>query len=308
MKSAGWFLRRMHGGVPRLSSRILGPLATDASPCFALAVDFVTQMRLAHTDLTVGRIGLGSSFGVGPDGLEIAYDHGINFYYWGSIRRPGFGRGIRQLARHGREKIVVALQTYARWPAALVRLSVERGLRRLGLDHADILVLGWHNHRPPRSILDAALELREEGRIRYLMMSGHQRTFFPEMAREDLFDLFMVRYNAAHRGAESEVFPALPLTGARPGICAYTATRWGNLLDPRKTPKGEPVPTAADCYRFCLTNRGVDMVLCGPANPDHVREACAALEKGPLSEDELTWMRRVGDHVYGRAPLRSLSD
>lgn len=269
---------------------------------------FDRRIRLPHTDLVVGRVGLGSSFGVGPDGLELAFDHGINYLYWGSIRRPGFARGIRRLARRHREKIVVAIQTYARWPAALARASVEIGLRRLGLDYADVLVLGWYNQRPPSGILDMALELREQGRVRALLMSGHRRAFFPEMAREDLFDLFMVRYNAAHRGAEAEVFPELPAGEQRPGIVAYTATRWGSLLDPRKLPPGEPTPQASHCYRFCLTHPGVDMVLCGPANDEHVREACTALEKGPLDDDELAWMRRVGDHVYGRSPVRRLAD
>jgi len=271
-------------------------------------VSFERQIRLPHTDLVAGRIGLGSSFGVEPDDLELAFDHGINYFYWGSIRRPGFGRGIARLARRSREKIVVALQSYARWPAALLRLNVESGLRRLGLDHADILVLGWHNWRPPRAIVDAALELRERGRVRHILMSGHRRSFFAEMAEEDLFDLFMVRYNAAHRGAEQDVFPQLAALPRRPAVCAYTATRWGSLLDPTKTPRDQPVPRAGHCYRFCLSHPHVDMVLSGPANREHVREACDALAKGPLDEDELAWMRRVGDHVYGRAPLRSVTD
>jgi hypothetical protein len=42
------------------------------------------------------------------------------------------------------------------------------------------------------------------------------------------------------------------------------------------------------------------MTLCGPATRDHVREACEALAKGPMDEGELAWMRRVGDHLYGR--------
>ena len=137
---------------------------------------FDRQKRLPHTDLVVGRIGLGSSFGIGPDDLELAFDHGINYFYWGSIRRPGFASGIRRLARRSREKIAVAIQSYARWPAALMRANVETGLWRLGLDHADVLILGWWNQRPPNWILDTAMELREKGRVRHLLMSGHRRS------------------------------------------------------------------------------------------------------------------------------------
>jgi aryl-alcohol dehydrogenase-like predicted oxidoreductase len=271
-------------------------------------VPFERQVRLPRTDIRVGRIGLGSSFGVPAEGLELAFDHGINWFYWGSIRRPGFGEGIRRLARRHRERMAVVLQSYARWPAALLRLNVERGLRALQLDHADVLLLGWYNQRPPGAILDAACELRERGRVRHLMLSGHRRPFFPEMAREGIFDAFMVRYNAAHRGAEAEVFPALPRGAARPGICAYTATRWGTLLDPKRMPRGERAPRASHCYRFCFTHSDVDLVLCGPADLEQVREACKALDEGPLSDEELAWLRRVGDHVYGRSPVRGLAD
>jgi aryl-alcohol dehydrogenase-like predicted oxidoreductase len=269
---------------------------------------FESRIRLPHTSLDVGRIGLGSSFGVDASDLEYAFDHGINYFYWGSIRRPGFGEGIRRLARRDRDGIAVALQSYARWPAALLRRAVDSGLRRLQLDYADVLLLGWFNQRPPQSILDTALELRERGRVRHLMMSGHQRSFFPEMAREGIFDLFMVRYNAAHRGAETDVFPLLPEGEARPAICAYTATRWGSLLDPKKAPRGENVPGAGDCYRFVLSQPGVDMTLCGPANREHVRAACEALAKGPMDEGEQAWMRRVGDHLYGRSPVSAMAD
>ena len=274
----------------------------------AALAPFERRIVLRHTDLEVGRVGLGSSFGLGPDDLERAFDRGINFLYWGSLRRPGFAEGIRRLARHKRERIAVAVQSYARWPAAAMRASVELALRRLRLDYADVLVLGWWNQRPPQRLLDGALALREQGRVRHLLLSGHDRRFFPVMAREDLFDLFMVRYNAAHRGAEREVFPALPRDGARPGICAYTATRWGTLLDPTRMPKGERAPSASHCYRFCLTHPDVDLALCGPADLEQVREACKALEEGPLSDEELAWMRRVGDHVYGRSPVRALAD
>jgi hypothetical protein len=52
----------------------------------------------------------------------------------------------------------------------------------------------------------------------------------------------------------------------------------------------------------------VGKVLCGPANNEQVREACTALEQGALDADALAWMRRVGDPVYGRSPVRAIAD
>ncbi|MDH3687836.1 MAG: aldo/keto reductase [Myxococcales bacterium] len=267
-----------------------------------LTMAYEDRIALPHTNLTVGRIGLGSSFGVPAEGLELAFDHGINWFYWGSVRRAGFGEGIRRLAARSRDDIVVVLQSYARWPAAWVRQSVESGLRRLSLDRADVLVLGWYNARPSQAVLDTAFALREEGKIGHLMMSGHNRPFFSEMAQENVFDAFMVRYNARSRGAERDVFPRLAADPARPAICAYTATSRGTLLDRGKVPAGEPVPTAGDCYRFCLSHPAVDLVLCGPANLGQVEVACRALAAGPLDPEQLAWMQRVGDSLAGRTP------
>jgi hypothetical protein len=105
----------------------------------------------------------------------------------------------------------------------------------------------------------------------------------------------MVRYNAAHRGAEGEVFPHLG--GDRPGVVAYTATRWGALVDRSVVPAGEPLPRASDCYRFALSRPEVDVVLSGPRDGAELDEAMAALDRGPLTDDEMAWMRRVGDGV-----------
>jgi aryl-alcohol dehydrogenase-like predicted oxidoreductase len=107
--------------------------------------------------------------------------------------------------------------------------------------------------------------------------------------------MLMIRYNAAHPGAEREIFPHLEKR--KPSIVAYTATRWRKLL---KAPKGwtGKVPTPGDCYRFCLSSPHVDVVLCGPENLRQLDENMAALEKGPLSAEEDQWMREFGKAVH----------
>jgi hypothetical protein len=107
-----------------------------------------------------------------------------------------------------------------------------------------------------------------------------------------------VRYNAAHPGAEREVFPHLAAVAEPPGVVAYTATRWGALLDRRLIDAGERVPTAADCYRFALSDPRVSLCLSGPKNAAELDDALIALERGPLPADELEWMRRVGKQVH----------
>jgi len=129
------------------------------------------------------------------------------------------------------------------------------------------------------------------------LMAGHNRSLFPEMDASGVFDLFQVRYNAAHRGAETEIFPLLNKE-RRAAIVSYTATRWGHLLNPKKMPPGEKPLSAADCYRFVLTHPAVDVALCGPKKMAHVEEALRTLDLGPLSDAELERVKMIGRHVH----------
>jgi predicted aldo/keto reductase-like oxidoreductase len=135
--------------------------------------------------------------------------------------------------------------------------------------------------------------------VRFLGLSGHNRKLFPELYKDGIFDVFHMRYNAAHRGAETETFPFL--TGEdRPGVVNFTSTAWGKLLNSRKMPRGEEAPTAVECYRFVLSNPAVDVCMTGPRTIDEMRQNLAILEQGPMTDDELSRMRRIGDHVHGR--------
>ena len=253
------------------------------------------KVTLGRTGLSVSRLGIGTSAGLSAADVEGAVDRGVNYLYWGSVRRSAFGEAIRHVARKRRDELCVVVQTYTR-AAWLMRHSLESALRKLGIGHADLLLLGWWNRPPPARILDAALALRDAGKARHVMISCHHRPTFAHYIDDASYGAIMVRYNAAHPGAEGEVFPHLDGRdrAARPGVVAYTATRWGALLDPALTPPGEPTPRASDCYRFALTNPAVDVTLRGPADAAQLAEAMAALDAGPLDPDRLAWMKRVG--------------
>ncbi|MBW2243334.1 MAG: aldo/keto reductase [Deltaproteobacteria bacterium] len=265
--------------------------------------DFRTPVSLGTTGLKVGRLGIGSSFGASTKVIEDAAERGANYLYWGSIRRPAFGRAMGNLARRDRASVVLTIQSYSRVPA-LIAPSVEISLRRVGVEYFDFLLLGKWDKRPGDGLLEAALRLKEQGKVRHLMMSTHNRPLLASMFEEydkgeSPFDVFMFRYNAVHRGAEKDVFPFLP-AGPKPGILTYTTTRWGHLLDPKKMPPGETPPPASDCYRFALSNENVDVALCGPADEAQMEEALRALERGPLKPDERERIERIGDFIYGR--------
>lgn len=252
---------------------------------------FESRTLLGRSGLTVGRIGLGSSFGIGGDDLSRAFDRGVDWFYWGSLRREGFARGLRPLLRSERDRVRLVVQSYARLGLPM-RLSVEHALRRLRTERCDALLLGMWNRPLSSRIRDAALTLRERGLVDRLIVSCHDRPRFEQHAADPEIDAIMVRYNAAHPGAERDVFPLLP--ESRPGVIAYTATCWGWLLDPRRLPADEPRPRASDCYRFALTAPSVDLCLAGPRTASELDEALTAIERGPMDDEELAWMKRVG--------------
>jgi aryl-alcohol dehydrogenase-like predicted oxidoreductase len=262
---------------------------------------------LGRTGLEVGRLGVAAGYGVPGTALEWAFERGVNYIFWGGRRRDSFGAALKRL-RAQRDRIVLVIESYTR-VAALLSWSLERALRTLSFDHTDILLLGlWNRPVPPR-ILDAARKLNDRGLVRFLGVSTHKRAFVPQIAAERDFDVIHFRYNAAHAGAETDIFPHLP--GAdRPGMVSFTATSWGQLLGKaplqgllpgtHRLPKSERAPTAADCYRYVLTRPEVNVCLTGPANAAQMEQALEALRLGPMTEDELAWMRHVGRAVAGK--------
>jgi predicted aldo/keto reductase-like oxidoreductase len=249
-----------------------------------------------RTGLTIARLGISASYGADARSVEMAFEHGVNYFYWGTIRRPSFGDGLRSLAPK-RDRFTLVLQSYSRLAWQLTR-RLESGLRKLRMDYADVLLLGMWNKPVSPAILERARQLREQGLVRRLAVSTHNRVLGAAFASSGDFDIVHVRYNAVHTGAERDFFPALPPPAQRAGVVVFTATSWRQLLSGSKLPPGERVPTAADCYRFVLSHPAVDVCMTGPANPAQFQEALDAWERGPMQADELAWMRRVGEALY----------
>lgn len=256
------------------------------------------KIALGRTGLFAGRLGIGASYGVPADALEKAFEAGCNYFYWGALRNAKMAAAIRNIVKKGkRDDLIVVIQNFRRNPHGVER-SLMRGLKKLGLSFADVLLLGWQNKPPKPRILDICEKLKGKQAFRYLGISGHRRALFAELADDSRYDLFQIRYNAANRGAEQDIFPYLP--EGRPGIVSFTATKKMSLVKSKRIPADEKHPTPGDCYRFVLTNPSVDVVITGPSNGEQLMDNLYEVNKGPMDAEELAWMRRIGDHVYGR--------
>src|SRR5262249_28932559 len=143
-------------------------------------------------------------------------------------------------------------------------------LRELRTDYVDVLTFyyveeleEWRQVISPGGALEACRAAREAGQVRVLGLTTHQRPPAAETGRGGLLDMFMIRYNAAHRGAEKEVFPVTTALGMP--VVTYTALRWGALLRPTPDdPPGFEVPHASAWYRFVLQNPAATVVLMAP--------------------------------------------
>jgi len=265
-------------------------------------MSFGQRIALGRTELKVSRLGIASGYWAPVSAIEEAFERGCNYMTWGTFIKgysPHFRQALRNIVAKGqRDRLVLAMFSYAHMPFLTERFLVK-GLKSAGLEYADALILGYFPKPPSARIIEGAMKLKEKGLVRFLGISGHNRLLFPELRDDKVFDIFHLRYNAVNRGAEIEVFPFLPVEN-KPGIVCFTATAWGKLLNSRKMPADETAPTAAECYRFVLSNPAVDVCMTGARSVDEMRQNLAVLEQGPMDNYELARMRRIGDCLHGR--------
>jgi aryl-alcohol dehydrogenase-like predicted oxidoreductase len=244
----------------------------------------------------VFRLGLSGTYNLDEAGCREALER-VQYVFW-SPRMNGLTRALRAALARDRERYVISAGPLLGYTAGAVRRAAVAALRTLGVEYLDVFQVYWLGKMSffTGAVQEALQKLREEGKVRLLGASTHDRPRAGKLAEESILDLLMIRYNAAHPGAEQDIFPCL--ARRRPAMVAYTATAWRRLLRAPSGWKG-PVPTAGDCYRFCLTSPHIDVVLSGPRSVEELRENLAALEKGPLSAEEMRFMRDFGRAVHG---------
>lgn len=262
-----------------------------------MSTDFGTR-TLRVVNKPVHRLGLALNMGLDADGVSFALERGLNYLFYSRTRTSHLLPTLRQALARDREKYVVATGPTFGYFRGSVRSGCESALQKLGTDYLDVFQLFWLGKASAwtEGVIEELVKLKAEGKVRAIGVSIHDRPRAGRLAEDSVIDLFMLRYNAAHPGAERDVFPHL---GKRnPNVVAYTATAWRRLLKKPRSWDGAPM-TAGDCYRFCLSSPHVDLVLTGSASRAELEQNLAALEKGPLSPEEDAAMRRFGAIVHG---------
>jgi len=245
----------------------------------------------------IHRYGLSTSTGLDEAGVREGLERGANYIFW-SPGKKFLKTVIKDVVMPRREQYVLCTGPIIGYFAGSVRRAAEKALRASGSDYIDVLQVFWVNRMSvlSQSVLDEMVKLRDEGKVRAIGISTHDRKLAGRLAEDSPLSMFMIRYNAAHPGAEVDIFPHLERR--KPMVVAYTATCWRKLL---RAPKGwtGKVATPGGCYRFCLSSPHVDVVLSAPKTAAQLRDNLAELEKGPLSNEEMTLMRDFGRAVHG---------
>ena len=266
---------------------------TDITPPGEHPEDTFTHRYVPALGRSVHRLGLACKMGMGRRELREALDMGPEYIFW-TPRMIEDAAVIKEaIAANGREKYIITCgPTLGFFPGGLQK-AVDKARKMLGTDYVDVLQLFWLGKTSAwrEGVVRELLRLRETDAVRLIGASIHDRPRAGAMARDSELDLFMIRYNAAHPGAEVDIFPNLHYR--RPAVVAYTATAWGKLLQAPSGWEGD-IPAAGDCYRFALSDPHIDVVLNGPENLTQLKENLDALARGPMEGDEMARMRSFG--------------
>lgn len=253
----------------------------------------------------VPRLGIATRGNTGLDADEVhfAIERGVRYFNW-CARPDGLSRAIAELGKR-RDDIVFASQLKSRTSDDAER-ELDWILERTRSERLDVGTLyyveseeEWRAITSPGGSWEAFEKRRREGQLGMIGLTSHQRTLAARWIRElapdgsRRLDMLMVRYNAAHTGAESEVFPVTSKLGLP--VVTFTGLRWRDLLHSTPDdPVGFRPPRAPDCYRFCMAHPAVSVALAAPNGRAELVEDLTLLDGACDPEND--WMAAMRAH------------
>lgn len=240
-----------------------------------------------------------------------AFGAGINFFFLTADMHWPMYEGTRLGLAHllakrpeVRQRLVVAVTSYVSQPE-FCRMPFEEVLGVVpGLEHVDVAIIGGSY---PQDFFSRLVTYRAQrpGDMRAVGATFHERRSAVTAVNHGLIDVGFVRYNSAHPGAEHDVLPHL-LEGGQARMFSFGSSA-GFVPHERLLELGVPEsrwrPRLVDHYRFALSSARVDGVLCALGERAHVGELAAALESGPLSDAERSYLMTLSSLDAGRVAL-----
>jgi aryl-alcohol dehydrogenase-like predicted oxidoreductase len=238
-----------------------------------------------------------------PACIERAFAAGTNYFFFYGPGHQDFVAAVKRLALSHRDNVILASGSGSRTASGL-RAARRKIFKAVSVETLDVFFAEYIN--PSDSVdavfgkdgvLDELQKWKSAGSIRYAGATTHDRKLAKRLAEDPRVDVLMHRFNMAHRKAAAEVFPAA--LAANTPVVAFTATRWGTLLAPREEWPG-PVPSAVDCYRFCLAQPAVRVVLTAPKSMSELVENVRLPNLPTMNKNDCHRWEQFGDFIYNQ--------
>jgi hypothetical protein len=245
-----------------------------------------------------------------PATIPAAFDAGINFFFLtGDLHWPLYEqirRGLAQLLNRApsvRDQIVVGAVSYLEQPLFQALQFHEVVDAVPGLQRVDLLIAGAIPNEqsffgrlgePFAGRFQAIANARAIGHsgARAIGASFHDRRTALTSLNNNCLDINYIRYNTAHPGAATDLFPYL--RADRTGRIFNFKSVMSRVTPERFKELGYDdnywLPKVTDYYRFVLTSPWIDGVLCSPSSPAQLAELVEALEERPLTPQEEQYM------------------
>ena len=213
---------------------------------------------------------------------------------------------VRELGSR-RKEVMVAIQLESRDKKSAQR-ELEENLDQLKTDYIDVVTFyyvehskEWHDMIGDQGALAAMRASKEQGLVHMIGLTTHQRALGVEVLKSRELDLLMARYNAAHRGAETSLFPIAQ--ELETPVVTFTSLRWKGLLQSTsEDPPSFTPPGAPDWYRLVLANPAVAVALMAPDNREELEDNLTLLaDWRPPTKQEFETLCSHGERVRRNA-------
>ena len=263
--------------------------------------------QFSSLDFSVCRLGLATrgNASLCKDDVLSALERGVNYWNWCG-HEDGMSEAIRELGSR-RDQVVIAIQLNAREHREALR-ELDGILTQLKTDYVDIVTFyyveteaEWSQISSPQGSLGSMERARSGGRLKMTGLTTHQRRLAQRILASRRLDLLMLRYNAAHRGAEKEIFPLAQQLEVP--LVSFTGLRWKALLSATcEDPDGFTPPPAREWYRFVLAHPVISVALMAPGEKKQLVENLKLLTdwRSP-TQLEYEALRLHGDRVRRHA-------
>jgi aryl-alcohol dehydrogenase-like predicted oxidoreductase len=269
--------------------------------------------------------------------IRQALDLGINLFDTAAVygTESVVGQAIKTVPR---ESVVIATKAWiprseGRSAADRAVASLENSLKQLGTDYVDIFQLHGVSprtyDRAIEIIAPALLKEREKGKLKHLGVteagsSDAEHDMVLRAVEDGMWDVVMVAFHMMHQNARTKVFPRtmanrvgtllmfavrnifsrperlatalreLTASGQLPRWLADAPNPLGFLIH-----EGGASTMTEAAYRFVRHEPGVDVVLFGTGDSDHLRTNIASLLAPPLPLADRQTVTKLFGHLVG---------